>query len=128
MIKVVCGVISDSAGRILVCRRGLDRHLGGLWEFPGGKVDAGETPEVALKRELLEELAIEVEVGKRLSEIVEWTDGEVSIRLTGFHCMILKGKPEAIEHEEILWCAISELSGLDWAEPDVPLVKELIRA
>lgn len=126
MMEVVCGVISNPAGKVLACQRGPERHLGGLWEFAGGKVDPGETPEAALKRELREELRIDVEVGKRLSHMVEWADGEVAIRLTGFHCTIVEGEPTAIEHTEIRWCEISELSELDWAEADVPLVKELL--
>ena len=126
MLEVVCGIITNSSGQILACRRGLDRHLGGLWEFPGGKVDAGETPEAALARELHEELGITVGVGKALSAIVEWTDGAVSIRLRGYFCEILEGTPHAHEHEEIRWCEVSELADLEWAEADVPLVQELM--
>ncbi len=126
MLEVVCGIIKNSSGQILACRRGLERHLGGLWEFPGGKVDAEETPEVALARELHEELGITVRVGEPLSAIVEWTDGAVSIRLRGFFCEVTEGTPHAHEHEEIRWCEPSELSDLDWAEADVPLVEELL--
>ena len=126
MLEVVCGIIKNSSGKILACRRGLDRHLGGLWEFPGGKVDAGETPEAALARELHEELSITVRVGNPLAAIVEWTDGAVSIRLRGFFCEILQGSPYAHEHEEIRWCEPTELPNLDWAEADVPLVQELM--
>lgn len=126
MLEVVCGIMRNSSGQILACRRGLDRHLGGLWEFPGGKVDAGETPEAALARELLEELGITVQVGKALSSVVEWTDGAVSIRLRGYFCEILKGNPHAHEHEEIRWCELFELPKLDWAEADLPLVEELV--
>jgi len=127
MIEVVCGVILDSTGNVLACQRGLDRHLGGFWEFPGGKVDTGETPEVALKRELQEELTIDVKVVGRLEEIVEWNDGKISIRLTGFYCTITKGIPIANEHKEIRWCPISALHGLNWAEADIPLVEEVVR-
>lgn len=128
MLEVVCGIIKNPEGKILACRRGLDRHLGGLWEFPGGKIDAGETPEAALARELHEELGITVGVGKPLSAIVEWTDGAVSIRLRGYFCEITDGTPHPHEHDEIRWCAISELPLLDWAEADLPLVGELSRS
>lgn len=84
MLEVVCGIIENAEGKILACRRGLERHLGGLWEFPCGKIDAGETAEAALARELHEELGITVRVGKSLVATVEWTDGAVSIRLRGF--------------------------------------------
>lgn len=125
MTEVVCGVISDESGRVLACRRALGRHLGGLWEFPGGKVDAGESHEAALVRELGEELGIVVLVGEKFNEVVEWTDGEVSIRLRAFRCAILKGDPLALEHEEIRWCDAGALAGLDWAEADLPIVAAL---
>ncbi|MEP2774775.1 MAG: (deoxy)nucleoside triphosphate pyrophosphohydrolase [Luteolibacter sp.] len=125
MIEVVCGVIRDGDGRVLACKRSDERHLGGLWEFPGGKVDAGESHETALERELREELGISVVVGDRLDAVVEWTDGEVAIRLTGYRCEISEGEPVALEHEEMRWCEVSELEGLDWAEADVPLVGEV---
>jgi 8-oxo-dGTP diphosphatase len=66
IVHVVAGVINDARGRILLARRTEDRDLAGLWEFPGGKVDPGETPEQALVRELREELGIEARVGERL--------------------------------------------------------------
>lgn len=126
MVEVVCGVISGESGRILVCRRNLAKHLGGKWEFPGGKVHDGESAEQALARELLEELGVEVAVGKPLRKAVEWRDGDISIRLRGYHCEIERGEPIALEHEEIRWCGRSDLKGLDWAEADIPLVEELL--
>ena len=111
---------------MLACRRGLTRHLGGLWEFPGGKVEDGEEPGKALARELLEELGISVEVGGQMDAVVEWTDGDISIRLTAFRCRIMDGEPVALEHEEIRWCEPGDLAALDWAEADVPLVAEIL--
>lgn len=125
VIEVVCGVVVDGAGKVLSCRRGKGRHLAGLWEFPGGKVEAGEAPEVALVRELGEELDVSVHVGRRLESVVEWTDGEVSIRLSGYWCRISEGVPRALEHEELRWCSVPELGGLEWAEADLPLVAEI---
>ena len=125
MTEVVCGVITNGKGSVLACRRGAGRHLAGLWEFPGGKVDPGEDPRAALARELKEELGITVEVTEKLEPVVEWTDGKVAIRLTGYFCEISEGNPVALEHEEIRWCEISEMSELDWAEADVPLVSEI---
>jgi 8-oxo-dGTP diphosphatase len=126
MIEVVCGVIRDEEGKVLACRRAADRHLGGLWEFPGGKVEDGEDPREALARELAEELGIVVRVGNRFDAVVEWTDGVVRIRLSGFPCEILEGKAEALEHDEIRWCEPGELPGLDWAEADLPILEELL--
>jgi len=128
MTEVVCGVIKDSEGRVLACRRGEGRHLAGLWEFPGGKVDREEGPEEALVRELEEELGISVEVGERLEAVVEWTDGKVSIRLTGYWCEISDAEPMALEHAEVRWCDVSELADLEWAEADLPLVAEILKS
>ncbi|MBG7607788.1 MAG: (deoxy)nucleoside triphosphate pyrophosphohydrolase [Verrucomicrobia bacterium] len=125
MKDVVCGVITNSEGKVLACRRGEGRHLAGLWEFPGGKVDEGETPEAALARELKEELGVSVAVGEMLETVVEWADGVVSIRLAGYWCLISEGEPVVLEHEEIRWCEVAELEGLEWAEADVPLLEEV---
>ena len=91
-------------------------------------MDTGEEPEEALARELEEELGISVEVGEGLEAVVEWTDGNVSIRLTGYWCRISDGEPIALEHAEVRWCELSELRGLKWAEADLPLVSEILGA
>lgn len=126
MIEVVCGVIRDGEGRVLACRRSAGRHLGGLWEFPGGKVDTGEIHETALIRELREELSISVSVAGQVGEPVVWSDGKVTIRLTAFFCEISEGEPVAIEHSEIRWCRQGEMERLDWAEADLPIL-EVVR-
>lgn len=126
MTEVVCGVIRNKEGKVLACRRAADRHLGGLWEFPGGKVEEGEDPRAALARELLEELGIVVNVGNRFDSVVEWTDGVVRIRLSGFLCEILEGKAEPLEHDEIRWCERDQLPVLDWARADLPILDELL--
>jgi len=104
MIDVVCGVIEDEGGRFLACLRPQGKHLGGLWEFPGGKVDPGETPEAALVRELMEELSVEIEVVSPLTPVV-WAYDERTIRLFPFRCRITGGELHATEHEELLWCS-----------------------
>ena len=126
MTEVVCGVIWEKSGKVLACRRAAERHLGGLWEFPGGKVEDGETLEAALARELSEELGARVEVGARLREVSEWGDGTVSIRLTAFWCRISGGEARALEHSELRCCGAEELSGLDWAEADLPFLAEVM--
>ena len=124
-IDVVCGVILDASGRYLACRRPQNKHLGGLWEFPGGKVDPGEAPEAALARELKEELEIEVEVGERLAE-VRWKYDTATIRLIPFFCRIRSGEPVPVEHTEIRWCAPHAFAELDWAPADLPVLDQLI--
>jgi len=124
MIDVVCGVIEDRNGRFLVCLRPEGKHLGGLWEFPGGKVDSGESPETALIRELKEELGIEVAVGKALDPVI-WTYERARIRLLPFRCSITKGFPQALEHEQIRWCAPEEFDQLTWADADLPVLIQI---
>jgi 8-oxo-dGTP diphosphatase len=124
MIDVVCAVIEDVEGRVLACLRPAGKHLGGLWEFPGGKVEDGETPQTALARELREELGIEVEV---LGELVPvpWQYERGAIRLLPFHCRITGGEAVPHEHERLLWCAYHELAKLTWAPADLPVLEQL---
>ncbi len=122
MIEVVCGVVEDEAGRVLACRRPQGGHLGGMWEFPGGKVEAGETPAAALVRELREELAVDVVVGEALPP-VEWDYGRGPIRLIPFRCRILRGEPVLLEHTECRWCGCAEAAELLWAPADVPVLE-----
>lgn len=124
MIEVVCGVIENSAGCFLACLRPEGKHLGGLWEFPGGKVDSGESPESALIRELREELAVEVAVGRPLNPVV-WRYEAATIRLQPFLCTIIGGELRALEHERVLWCEPADFHKLPWADADVPVLREI---
>lgn len=125
MIEVVAGLIEDGGGRVLVCRRPMGKHLGGKWEFPGGKVEDGESEETALVRELEEELGIEVVVSGRLTPVV-WDYGRGAIRLIPLRCRIESGEPHPHEHDAIEWTARDELEALEWAAADVPVVKEYL--
>jgi len=124
-IDVVCGVITDGEGRYLVCRRPEGKHLGGLWEFPGGKVDAGELPESALVRELEEELEIRVAVEDSLTP-VRWEYDSVTVLLMPFLCKILSGNPRPVEHSEVRWSPSHAFTELDWAPADRPILDELM--
>jgi 8-oxo-dGTP diphosphatase len=124
-VRVVCAVIVNEAGLVLACKRGSGRFLGGKWEFPGGKVEPQESAEEALHRELREELAISVLIHKNLSE-VRWNYGRGNMLLLPFVCGIRDGKPQALEHEQIRWCDAAELVTLDWAEADVPVLREYL--
>jgi 8-oxo-dGTP diphosphatase len=124
MIDVVCGVIEDSSGRFLACLRPEGKHLGGLWEFPGGKVDPGESPESALARELREELDIEVKVGAALDPVL-WCYDQANIRLLPFRCSITAGHPQPLEHERLHWCAPEDFDALAWAAADLPILVQI---
>lgn len=124
MIDVVCGVIEDADGRVLACLRPAGKHLGGLWEFPGGKVEHGEAPQTALVRELSEELGVEVEVLGAL-DAVPWQYERGAIRLLPYYCRITRGEPVTHEHERLCWCACHELEGLAWARADLPVLEQV---
>ena len=127
MIDVVCGVIENSEGLFLACLRPAGKHLGGLWEFPGGKVDPGESPESALVRELQEELAVHVEVGLPLTAVI-WSYEERTIRLLPFRCTIISGELRALEHDQLLWCLPENFNDLLWADADVPILREILES
>jgi len=127
MIDVVCGLIQNPEGGFLACLRPHGKHLGGLWEFPGGKVESGETPETALVRELQEELAVEVEVGLPLAPVI-WQYDEKTIRLLPFRCRIIAGTLKAVEHERLFWCLPENFETLPWAAADRPILREILSA
>jgi len=120
MFDVVCAVIRDQEGRFLVCKRAEGKALAGSWEFPGGKVESGEDPQLALQREIIEELACEIKVCEQLPA-VEHHYPEYSIRLLPFICSINYGEPVALEHAEILWATQDQCRSLHWAPADVPI-------
>ncbi len=124
VIEVVAAVI-ERAGRILIARRHGGSHLGGLWEFPGGKRQPGETPEAALVREIREELDAAVTVGELLDD-VEWTYPEKTVRLLFFRCA-LAGEPRAAEGQEIAWVAPADLDRYEFPPADEGLVARLRR-
>jgi 8-oxo-dGTP diphosphatase len=124
VVEVVAAVI-ERAGRILIARRHGGSHLGGLWEFPGGKRQPGETPEAALVREIREELDAAVTVGELLDD-VEWTYPEKTVRLLFFRCA-LAGEPRAAEGQEIAWVAPADLDRYEFPPADEGLVARLRR-
>lgn len=122
ILEVVCGLI-ERQGQVLACLRPAEKHLGNLWEFPGGKVDAGESRHSALHRELMEELGVSVRIVSALEPVL-WKYDEVTICLHPFRCEIESGSPIPTEHQEIRWCAPEELEALDWAQADIPIYRE----
>ena len=123
---VVAGVIVKE-GRILLARRPEGKKRAGLWEFPGGKLEPQEGPEEALKRELREELGVEVSVLKRLAE-VDFDYPEVPIRLMGYFCRLEEGEPRPLEGQGLGWFSPEEVEGLRLAPADILLWKEVKKA
>jgi 8-oxo-dGTP diphosphatase len=124
LVPVVAGVLRDPAGRILLARRHPHSRHGGLWEFPGGKIEPGETPEGALARELLEELGIRVSVGTAVLR-VEHVYPHAAIELTAFACRLEQGTPEPIDCWEVAWVEAGALLSYDMPEADVPIARLL---
>ncbi|NTU54019.1 MAG: (deoxy)nucleoside triphosphate pyrophosphohydrolase [Chlorobiaceae bacterium] len=119
---VVCAIIERDE-RFLIARRAEGRHLALKWEFPGGKVESGESEKAALRRELREELQVEVEIVERLTP-VEHCYPDRSLRLIAWRCRLTEGEPCAGEHEELRWIGIDEASGYDFPEADLPVLAE----
>ena len=125
-IKVSMGIILDSKGKILIAQRNLQKNFGGMWEFPGGKQEANESPEQALIRELKEELSIEVEVLRSFPPY-DYKDEKIKISFYPIQCKIVGGMIMNNEHEEVKFISIDEINNFDFAPPDyetVDLVKE----
>ena len=119
-IEVVAAIIHDAEGRIFATQRGYGEFKDG-WEFPGGKMEAGETPEEALRRELWEELETRIEV-ERLVETVEYDYPQFHLTMHCFLCRVESGRLELKEHEAARWLAKEELGSVDWLPADLQVI------
>ncbi len=120
--RVVAAVIEDSH-RFLVTRRPAGVHLAGMWEFPGGKIDPDETHEAALRRELLEELGVEADVGERVYRTLHaYPDRTIALY---FYRCTLKGAPRPLLGQEMRWVPRAELWSLGFPPADTELIELL---
>ena len=117
-------VIFNQEGEILIDRRLKKGLMGGLWEFPGGKIEPNETVVECIKREILEELGIEIEVGDRLMTI-DHTYQEFSLTLIVHNCHYLSGEPQTIECEEVRWVTREELDLFTFPDANTQIIKIL---
>ena len=123
IIEVVGAIIKDG-DRYLVGQRAANKAQGGLWEFMGGKIEPGETPEQALARECREELTLEIE-NEHIIDSVVHEYPEKTIRLTLILCSPKSGSvPKALEHQQIRWVTRSEMDALDFAPADRELIRK----
>ena len=124
IIDVVGAIIKDG-DRYLVGQRPANKAQGGMWEFMGGKIEPGETPEQALARECREELAIEIENEQIIDSVIHEYP-EKTIRLTLISCSPKSGSvPKALEHQQIRWVTRAEMDSLEFAPADSELIRRL---
>jgi len=122
-IHVACAII-ELEGKVLCTQRSESMDMPLKWEFPGGKIDAGESPEECLKRELIEELGVEASVGQALAATTHHSPS-FTVTLYPFICEIVSGKITLHEHKAMVWLPIEELHRLNWAEADWPVIEEM---
>lgn len=124
IINVTAAIIERN-GKILIAKRKKDKHLGGKWEFPGGKIENHETPEECLKRELKEEFGITIKIGSFIGESL-FDYGDRKIRLIGYRVKYIFGEFRLNAHEEIKWVFPGDFNKFDFADADVPLIEKII--
>lgn len=124
-IKVTCAIIAIE-GKILAVQRSRTMSLPMKWEFPGGKIEPGETEVDCLKREIEEELSIEIDVLERLTPSIHQYP-TFTIELIPYRANHLSGNLKLKEHHKYLLLNSDELNTLDWAEADIPIVKEIMK-
>ena len=123
MVQVVAALIWDQ-NRFLACQRPAHKARGLLWEFVGGKVEAGETKEQALIRECQEELGVTVDVGDIFMQLIHQYP-DLTVELTLFHARIASGTPKMLEHHDIRWITVDEIDQYDFCPADTEILDKL---
>ena len=123
-IPVAAAAIFNDSGQVLIAQRSEPDHLRGLWEFPGGKIEDGETPEVALVREIEEELALEIKLTKFIGEF-PLDCGSYIIRIFAYSAKTSSTTHELREHLDVLWVWPKDLSSYAIAPADIPIIATL---
>lgn len=123
-IRVVAGIICYQ-GRILLARRSVGKSQGGLWEFPGGKIEAGESPQESLCRELQEELGLVVEVGPLLA-VNAHDYSHVRIQLEGYWAKAADKTVKLTVHDAVDWVLPEEIAGYPLAPADIPIARHIL--
>lgn len=123
-LRVIVGAAIIACGRVLACERADPPEVAGMWEFPGGKVEPGETDVEALIRECDEELGVRVEVGERIGRDIPLGHGRAVLRV--YAARLVDGdRPRPLEHSQLRWLSASELHSVVWLPADAPIVAAL---
>lgn len=124
MVEVVAALVWEG-NKFMVCQRPAHKARGLLWEFVGGKVEAGESREAALIRECQEELAVTLSVGEVFMDVVHKYP-DITVHLTLFHAAIAEGVPQKLEHNDIRWITPAEIPHYDFCPADEEILKKII--
>ncbi|MGH8149121.1 MAG: 8-oxo-dGTP diphosphatase MutT [Steroidobacteraceae bacterium] len=125
VVHVVAGALFDAEGRVLIAERPAGKHMAGRWEFPGGKVDPGEDEGAALRRELTEELGIEVvEARPFLTLTHDYADRRIELSM--WIVARFRGEPRGLDGQRLRWIDVRQLPEADMLEADRPLVEALV--
>lgn len=125
-VHVVGAIIENEKGEIFCALRGPEMSLPNYWEFPGGKIENGETPKEALAREIKEEFNCSIQVGEKVEDTTyEYEKGIV--RLETYMAKLIKGHPIALEHADTKWVPRKEMLKLNFAPADIPAVEKLVK-
>mgnify|MGYP001109704237 FL=1 len=124
-MKEVVAAIIINFGKVLIAQRGKDQKLAGKWEFPGGKIESGETPEECLVREIKEELGVDIKVDAFFAENTYQYNTE-AIKLLAYKAKWVDGEYKLTVHNQIKWVKSFELEAYDFAPADIPIVQKLI--
>ena len=125
MLTVAVGILIDDGGRVLITRREKSAHQGGLWEFPGGKVEPGETIAEALSRELQEELGVSVEAAEPFM-VIDHDYGDKQVRLDVYHVTRWQGEAKGLEGQPLAWKLPVELIGWPFPAANTPILERLL--
>ena len=120
-VDVVAAVICDDEGRVFATQRGYGAMKDG-WEFPGGKVEAGESPEEALKREIVEELNVEIAIDNFMTT-VEWDYEAFHLSMRCYKCHVVSGEMVLNEHEAAKWLTVEDIDSVNWLPADREVVR-----
>lgn len=126
VIEVAAALIRDEVGRYLITQRRRGSHLEGLWEFPGGKREAGESPEDALRRELAEELSATFAVGEKFTTVT-WEYPDRTVVLHFYRCTLESGEITPLESQAMAWVAPERLGEFSFPPADRELIQRLAR-